>query len=188
MHVSKQNVHAPTKSKHQNVGSRSAGLPLTSLPFSSACYHVQIQGSLHYGGKYPKNLFTERHTAQQAGTEAAFHTYAVEWELGKIRWLLDGVPFGVALASTSRNDGGYFSSGPGAGRFSPFDKPFHLILNLALGSESTAFTRLPGGAGVTEAQLRDRLQNGGDAKMVVDWVRVYGCSADPGQPCEAPIA
>lgn len=99
----------------------------------------------------------------------------------QITWYADGTPFFRMRPRQSRNDGGWYSSGPGAGRFSPFDKPFHLLLNLALGSEATTFTAVDG-VGVTEAQLQVSL-NGG-ATMRVDYVRVYGCSADLGQPCD----
>lgn len=54
---------------------------------------------------------------------------------------------------------------------------FYLILNLALGSEGTAFTTAHNGnAPVTEEQLKLALDAaaGEAARMEVDWVRVYG--------------
>lgn len=59
----------------------------------------------------------------------------------------------------------------------PYFQRFYLILNLALGSEGTAFTTAHnGGVSVPEEQLKLALDAaaGEAARMEVDWVRVYG--------------
>ena len=50
-------------------------------------------------------------------------------------------------------------------------QPFHILLNLALGSEATGFTQQDG-VGITEEQLRATLAQ--PQAMLVDYVRVYG--------------
>lgn len=79
--------------------------------------------------------------AMQQPISAGFHIYAVEWARSGITWLVDGHPYGhLAYAG------------------SPFDHPFNIILDLAVGGSwpgpPDASTRFP-------------------AHMYVDWVRVY---------------
>lgn len=76
-----------------------------------------------------------------------FHVYAVEWTGKTLTFLLDGKPYGSLLRDTVEH-----------GRDLPFDQPFFLLLNLAVGGDwegppdsATAFP----------------------ATMLVDYVRVY---------------
>jgi beta-glucanase (GH16 family) len=82
-----------------------------------------------------------------APLSAGFHVYAVEWSPGRISFLLDGV---VYKTITPEN------LPPGAAW--PFDHPFFLLLNLAVGGNwpgsPNASTQFP-------------------AHMTVDWVRVW---------------
>jgi beta-glucanase (GH16 family) len=113
-----------------------------------------ILGTLHFGGKWPGN--------KQASTEIAypgvldgFHTYAIEWFADRIVWQVDGRTF------AEQGAGKWFtaaSKDPGA----PFNQPFHLILNLAIGGE------FPEGRGL--GGVRD---DGYPKRMEVDWVRVW---------------
>ena len=77
-----------------------------------------------------------------------FHTYAIAWSPGKMRFMLDGRTFGVATEQSVERDGGVW----------PFNAPFFLILDLAVGGRGdgapTASTHFP-------------------ASMAVDWIRVY---------------
>jgi beta-glucanase (GH16 family) len=114
-----------------------------------------ILGTLHFGDKWPNN--------RQAGTEFAyppvldggFHTYAVEWQPDRMVWTVDGTVFAERQAAEWSTTG---SSAPGA----PFDQPFHLILNLAIGG------KLAEGRGVGGVSL-----DGYPKRMEVDWVRVW---------------
>ncbi len=77
----------------------------------------------------------------------AFHVYGLEWVPGRLTFLLDGAPT-LTFAD------------PGTGwREWPFDKPFHLILNVAVGGT------WGGARGVDESSLPWRME--------VDRVRVY---------------
>lgn len=77
----------------------------------------------------------------------AFHTYALEWDPQFIRWLVDG-------RETFRAE----NPGTGNGAW-PFDIPFYLILNVAIGGE------WGGQQGIDSGLKR--------AVMEVDYVRVY---------------
>lgn len=139
------------------------GVPCATCPGG---VENRILGTLHFGGKWPDN--------RQAGTEFAyppvldggFHTYAVEWHPDHMVWTVDGIVFGERRATEWSTTG---TTAPGA----PFDQPFHLILNLAIGG------KLAEGRGVGGVSL-----DGYPKRMEVDWVRVWqkgdGPAADAG--------
>lgn len=108
-----------------------------------------IWGTLHYGKQWPNNVHTGE-TLKTAGTDytADFHVYAIEWEEGEIRWYLDGK---LWQTQTKWNSGD-------AAFPAPFDRKFHMILNVAVGGQfvgpTSPDTKLP-------------------AAMLVDYVRVY---------------
>ncbi len=79
-----------------------------------------------------------------------FHVYAVEWTATTMSWFIDG-----ELVKT-RDISGADPEEYGA------DRKFFILFNLALGGESTAFTK-----GLSPAQADYPI------KMYVDWVRVY---------------
>lgn len=92
-----------------------------------------------------KNQRTATIPVPDAGT--AFHTYTLEWDAEEIRMYVDD-----RLYFTSRKDGGDWKSWP-------FDRPFHLVLNLAVGGDW-------GGAKGVDETIWPR-------RMEVDYVRVY---------------
>lgn len=137
----------------------------------------EIHGTLHYGYSWPLNQYSGASYEPPADIWEEFHTYAVEWEEGEIRWYVDDVLF-------ARNSGNWFiyywggqetgyQVGTGA---QPFDQPFHMILNVALGNGSYVPFPTFGPAD--------------DVTMEVDYVKVYECSLDPvtGKGCETPTA
>lgn len=114
-----------------------------------------ILGTLHFGGKWPSNQHKGEEVPFPAVLDGNFHTYAVEWQPGRMVWTVDGRPFAERRAEEWSTTG---SARPGA----PFDQPFHLILNLAIGGK-LAESRGLGGV---------RL-DGYPKRMEVDWVRVW---------------
>ena len=106
-------------------------------------------GTLHYGGKWPKNKHSGKPHKLSSGTFADdFHIFSIVWEEGKIQWAIDGKSWQTQTEWSS--EGGKFPA--------PFDKRFHLLLNLAVGGNwpgaPDANTKFP-------------------AKLLVDYVRVY---------------
>lgn len=81
------------------------------------------------------------------GFAEAFHTYAVEWAPGEIRWLVDGVPYRRFTPADV----------PAGGRW-VFDRPHFLLLNLAVGGN------WPGEPDATSTYPQ---------RLEADWVRVY---------------
>lgn len=112
----------------------------------------RIYGTIHHGGGWPNNAHTGNSIVTGTNYSHDFHDYAVEWDPNQIRWYLDGVLF-----STISHTQWYSSTAPGNPR-APFDAPFHLLVNVAVGGN---FPGNPGGS----AQYPQTLE--------VDYIRVY---------------
>lgn len=125
-----------------------------------------ILGTLHFGGKWPNNKFKGEEVPFAEVLDGGFHTYGIEWQPDRITWQVDGRTFATRLASEWSTTG---STAPGA----PFDQPFHLILNLAIGGKLSETRGIGGG----------RL-DGYPKRMEIDWVRVWQKpdSAGPASP------
>ncbi|KAL4422126.1 hypothetical protein ABPG77_003411 [Micractinium sp. CCAP 211/92] len=144
----------------------------------------ELKGTLHFGGMWPYNTYSTGTTSLPAGRpfSDAFHVYSLEWERSEMRWYVDGRLFYTMRSSGgNKTSGGWFSlqpctgdacwAAPARGGSAPFDRRFHLVLNLALGSEATGFTMI-NGQGIREDQLAATLAQ--PKQMLVDWVRVWG--------------
>ena len=121
-------------------------------------------GVVHYGMSWPLNVFTG---TRYDGIDPSdgFHTYALEWDAEEIRWFVDGMHFHTVTNATywtyyRDEETNAHRPGPDA---APFDQPFHLLLNVAVGGN------LPGDP--DPAAL--------PGEMRVDYVRVYRCNIDP---------
>lgn len=124
-----------------------------------------VLGTLHFGGRAPRNVYRgQDYVLPGGGTIADFHRYAVEWEPGRIRWEVDGVVTQEQSFwwSSAQRPGGAAAAPADSSQVAPwpapFDKPFYLVMNLAVGGNflgnPDATTPFPG-------------------EMVVDYVRVY---------------
>jgi beta-glucanase (GH16 family) len=109
----------------------------------------RIFGTIHYGASWPYSVFASTAYTLADGTfHDDFHLFAIEWELGEIRWYVDGMLF--ATRTHWWSSGGPFPA--------PFDADFHLLLNLAVGGN------LPGPPDATTVFPQE---------YVIDYVRVY---------------
>ncbi|MCY3971721.1 MAG: glycoside hydrolase family 16 protein [Acidobacteria bacterium] len=121
------------------------------------------QAALHYGMAWPLNTFDYARYSEVDPADG-FHVYAAEWDEEEIRWFVDGAHFYTVRRDRYWNY--YRDTGTNAhvsgGVSAPFDRPFHLLLNLAVGGN------LPGEpvAGALPGELK------------VDYVRVYQCSVN----------
>ena len=120
----------------------------------------RVYGTVHYGQAWPGNkysggMYKFPGTPDEGGTIASYHVYTLEWEPGILRWLVDGNKY----YETSQ----WWALGPGETKPydypAPFDKPFYILLNFALGGN------YDGGLSPEDSDL--------PAQMLVDWVRVY---------------
>ncbi|MBM4011636.1 MAG: glycosyl hydrolase family protein [Planctomycetes bacterium] len=112
----------------------------------------RIQGTIHYGGAWPNNTSTAATRVLPPGqTIASFHTYSLEWDIGSssaLRWYVDDVLYATRTSWWSA--GGSYPA--------PFDKPFYLLVNLAVGGN---YVGSPNGSTVFPATMQ------------VDYVRAY---------------
>lgn len=128
---------------------------------------TQVAHTLHYGGVWPNNTYSGV-TAEVPGGVNDWHTYTLEWRPGEIVWKIDGQVTQTKTAwwSAAKNPPGSDADlNPWP---APFDRPFHLLLNLAVGGNFD---------GNPDATTPDA------AEMRVDYVRVYGLedeARDPG--------
>lgn len=106
-------------------------------------------GTLHYGAPWPGNVSSG---GNRAGTwYDGFHTYSIVWEPDEIDWYVDGSRYNRVTSAT------WYSSLAAGNPRAPFDVPFHLLLNLAIGGN---WPGNPDGTTVLPATLQ------------VDYVRV----------------
>ncbi|MGG1634410.1 glycoside hydrolase family 16 protein [Paenibacillus sp. NRS-1760] len=78
----------------------------------------QVSGTLHYGKDWDHKVTDEFSYQLEQGTINEFRDYSLEWDAGSIRWLVDGH---------------CFAERPMEPGIMPFDEPFYLVLNLAVG-------------------------------------------------------
>jgi autotransporter-associated beta strand protein len=112
----------------------------------------EVVNTIHFGGRWPENSYQgSTYRLPNGGSIADFHTYAVEWDLAptpQLRWYVDDR---LTWRTTD-----WWSTG---GAYpAPFDAPFHLLLNLAVGGN---FVGSPDGTTPFPASMQ------------VDYVRAY---------------
>lgn len=114
----------------------------------------RILGTLHFGGTWPHNLHKGVEVSMPEVLDG-FHVFGIEWQPGQIIWTFDGRQYGRQIAAdwstTGSRDGN-----------APFDRPFHLIINLAIGGR---LAEGRGQGGVSE--------EGFPKEMEIDWVRIW---------------
>lgn len=109
-------------------------------------------GTIHFGN--PHKETQNSYTLSDGSFSSGYHTFAVEWEPGSIKWYVDGKLFHTA------DD--WYSVTEGQGEITypaPFDQPFYMILNLAVGGSWVGYP--------------DETTDFDDAAYEVDYVRVY---------------
>jgi len=156
-----------------------------------------IYGTLHYGQEWPNNDSSGKaYTfAQDSNPADDFHTYAIEWQEGEIRWYVDDYLYATQRQSEVLYDAKgneialkhrgwyseYFDQTTGElttfWDASPYDQEFYLILNFAVGGD---WPENVNATGIDTTVF----ENG--QTFEVDYVRVYECAQDPdtGKGCE----
>ncbi len=114
----------------------------------------RILGAIHFGKPYPDNVHYSESLLVPQPWHKNFHTYAVEWQAGKISWLVDGRVYGEVTPELITPYKWPFAS-----------EPFYIILNLALG-------------GNLGGSLPDDFQSD---HLAIDYVRVYTANCDADQ-------
>jgi beta-glucanase (GH16 family) len=109
-----------------------------------------VLGTIHYGGQWPNQdqSYGPAYTFPAGDSVTNFHVYALEWTSNAISWCVDNQLYETQTYWWS--SGGTYPA--------PFDQPFYIIMNLAVGGNfvgnPNAGTVFPG-------------------EMQVDYVRAY---------------
>ncbi len=111
-----------------------------------------VHGTLHYGAEWPNNVSSGNQFLVPTDSTTDFHDYALEWDETEIRWYVDDIMY--AVQNSWLTTAAIFPA--------PFDQPFYILLNVAVGGN---FPGSPDAATVFPVA------------MEVDFVRVY--SGDP---------
>lgn len=120
-----------------------------------------VTGGIAYGGAFPKSVFSNY--VSKLKNKEAYHEYVLEWTRRGMKWSLDGKVVHTARSGQGGTvPNGWFSSGIGAGPDSPFDQPFHILVNLAVGGTPTGSP--------TRTTLAKTLKK--PKSMLVDYIRV----------------
>jgi beta-glucanase (GH16 family) len=114
--------------------------------------HGVVHGSTHsLKYNWPNNT-QKTATINVENVDTEFHTYALEWTPGKIEVFVDQVSYFVSTFDPEKDTEDGWKAWP-------FDKPFHLILNIAVGG-------FWGGAeGIDESIFPQTME--------IDWIKVY---------------
>ena len=114
--------------------------------------------AIHFGRSWPNNTHTHAAFDFPDGQSIAdFNVYAIEWEPGEIRWFVNEYHFWTQTSWWTRhsNNAANFMNP------APFDQPFHILLNLAIGGWFD-----PTGTDNLDSSIFP-------VAMYVDYVRVY---------------
>mgnify|MGYP005769508699 CR=1 FL=1 len=85
-------------------------------------------GTVHYGNPHAQSQGTYYTGENESDFSDDFHVFTCDWEPGKITWYVDGVKY------HEENDWHSTTVGQGTLAYpAPFDQPFYIILNLAVG-------------------------------------------------------
>ena len=131
----------------------------------------KICGTIHFGGQWPDNTYlTNDYTFADGDSTENWHTYAVEWQSGEIRWYVDDVLYSTQSEWYSANH-----AYP-----APFDQNFYIILNLAVGGHFD---------GVDGIYADPSIFENGERRFEIDYVRVYdlGDSFTPTEVTSLPL-
>lgn len=134
---------------------------------SGALGENRTLSAIHFGDKPPKNTHIHQRVAlpDHRLPSDDFHIWTFEWGEGLMRFYLDGIQYWEV-----KPDQWYSGSAKAKGNpVAPFDQPFYIMANLAVGGK-----------------LSEDNNDGGiimdtfPAVFQIDWIRIYQCKDDPG--------
>jgi beta-glucanase (GH16 family) len=124
-----------------------------------------VYGTIHYGSVL-HHQWQQKAAQLPKGTEADWHTYTIDWAPERIKWYLDGREYNEIKLSNWRDKLQKNASQIAPSVLNaPFDRPFYLLLNFAVGGQWPEGHDL-GGVVLTNFPKT----------FAVDWVHIYRCS------------
>lgn len=122
----------------------------------------QVGGAVHYGGAQGHDVYSSQ-TFTFTGTTRTtdFHVYGLDWTTNALRWYVDGQLY-QSQTNWWSNVGTSSDTYPYP---APFDQPFYLLMNLAVGGNYLGNPDT------------NRINASLPGEMLVDYVRVYDQTA-----------
>ena len=124
----------------------------------------RASGTAHYRAPHGHHYLGSEHRFEDGSDFTQWHVYGVVWTSTEFRFLIDGKQY-RRIPFTDFNFGFYDTTNPPSPISGPFNRDFHLILNLAVGG-----TFDPGYLPADSAL---------PIELEIDWVRVYTLENDP---------
>lgn len=125
----------------------------------------RMLSAVHYGDPAPDNDHIHQRVAlpDKALPSDDFHVWTLEWGKGLMRFYLDGRLYWTVTADQWHTASRRAKGNPHA----PFDKPFYIMANLAIG-----------GRLAEENNDKGIALDAVPAEFALDWIRIYQCKED----------
>ncbi len=121
--------------------------------------------AIHFGDKPPKNADIHQRVAlpDNALPSDDFHVWTLEWGAGVMRFYLDNKLYWHVTSDQWNTASAKAKSNP----IAPFDKPFYIMANLAIGGKLSEDNN---DKGIVMSSV--------PAEFLIDWIRIYQCKND----------
>jgi beta-glucanase (GH16 family) len=121
--------------------------------------------AIHFGDKAPGNehIATRVALPDHALPSDEFHVWTFEWGAGLMRFYLDGQQYWEIKPDQWRTG----SPRAKSNAMAPFDKPFYIMANLAIGGKLSE-----------DNNDKGVVKNVAPAEFLIDWIRIYQCKDD----------
>lgn len=125
----------------------------------------RTSGALHFGDAIPNNtyLYLNRKAGTATSPSEEWRIYSIEWSKDAIQWFVDDDMF----LRIENEDWFSAASNAQGNSYAPFDQPFYLMLNLAVGGN---LAEQKNGRGFDPSAF--------PSKLLIDWVKVEECLGD----------
>lgn len=121
--------------------------------------------AIHFGDKLPENTHIHQRVALANNRLPSddFHIWTLEWGKGLMRFYIDGQQYWEVKADQLFTGSSKAKGNP----IAPFDKPFYIMANLAIGGKLSE-----------ENNDKGIVMDSIPATFLIDWVRIYQCKSD----------
>ena len=125
----------------------------------------RMLSAVHFGDKPPKNTHIHKRVAlpDLSLPSDDFHVWTFEWGAGLMRFYLDGNQYWEVKADQLYSGSPKAKGNPVA----PFDQPFYIMANLAIGGKLAE-----------DNNDKGIVMDSVPAEFLIDWIRIYQCADD----------
>lgn len=125
----------------------------------------RMLSAVHFGDKAPRNEHIHKRVALPDNSLPSdeFHVWTMEWGEGLMRFYLDGRKYWEVTPDMWWTASSRAKGNP----IAPFDKPFYIMANLAVGGRLSE-----------ENNDKGIVMDSIPATFMIDWIRIYQCNGD----------